>query len=501
MRPMPFKWKIALLSLGVSGILLAGFGFLCLEVLQKVGMDRMDREIKALAEAQLRTRHPLEHWRNFDVSLDFIYGGEGTLPAIHVRDIGGEAIYSTKDCPKSIGELALRLVDFRREPNDMAPAFPPNRPEDPLPEHRRQRPGQRPLKQGFPRPRPPGPPPILGDPVFQTLETDGVEWRVGILSNPFVTMTIAMDLAEYRGDIRRFKEALLFIFPVALLVLGLGSWLLAARAFRPVAEMTRIAETITARGLDKRLPDGAPDRELAGLAEVINGMLDRLEKSFLQAQRFSADAAHELQTPLAILQGELEQAIQEADAGSVQQAQYHHLLEEVQRLKAIVQKLLLLARVDAGELALRKELVDLSCVLREEVEDVEAIAPRLTVEAEIQDNVQVMADQDLLLQLLRNMVSNAVKYNCPQGEIAFRLQAEKGFAVFTLVNAGDPISLEERSRVFDRFYRVDKARSRASGGSGLGLSLAREIARAHGGDLVLDPPKERSVSFTLMLPL
>jgi two-component system heavy metal sensor histidine kinase CusS len=315
-----------------------------------------------------------------------------------------------------------------------------------------------------------------------------------------VTIVIGANLAEYHREAARIRNAFLLVVPLGLLVLAGGGWLLAARALRPIALITRTAAGITARGLDKRVPVTSVDPDLARLSEVINGMLDRLERSFHQAVRFSADAAHELQTPLTVLQGELEEAVQCAAPGSDEQQRYSGLLEEAQRLKAIVQKLLLLARADAGQLSLQRETVDLTALVESALEDVKAIAPQLLVEQEIAGGVRVKADADLLAQVIRNMTSNAVKYNIEHGWVVFELRTSDRVARFTLSNTGMPIPPEDQERIFDRFYRVDKSRSRRIGGVGLGLSIAREIARAHHGDLVFAPSREEWISFTLTIP-
>jgi signal transduction histidine kinase len=338
-------------------------------------------------------------------------------------------------------------------------------------------------------------------PVFQTVKTSGGDWRVGILGNDSVTIVIGVNLVEYHREAARIRNAFLLVVPLGLLVLAGGGWLLAARALRPIALIARTAAGITARGLDKRVPVTSVDPDLARLSEVINGMLDRLEKSFHQAVRFSADAAHELQTPLTVLQGELEEAVQRAVPGSDEQQRYSGLLEEAQRLKAIVQKLLLLARADAGQLTLQRETVDLTALVESAAEDVKAIAPQLLVEQQIAAGVRVKADADLLAQVIRNMTSNAVKYNIEYGWVVFELHTSGRVAQFTLSNTGMPILPEDQERIFDRFYRVDKSRSRRIGGVGLGLSIAREIARAHYGDLVFSPSCEEWISFTLTIPL
>jgi heavy metal sensor kinase len=335
---------------------------------------------------------------------------------------------------------------------------------------------------------------------FATLETTSGVWRTGIMGSERITMMVGVNLAGYYQDAKRYQRAFLGIIPVALLLLAAGGWVIAQRALRPVSLITRTAESITARALDQRVPAVDADRELSRLVEVINGMLDRLEKSFGQAVRFSADAAHELQTPLTILQGELDEAVRNAPVGSDEQRRASSLLEEVQRLKAIVQKLLVLSRADAGRLSLRLEAVDLSTMIGSAAEDATALAPQLRIEKEIAPGVIVKADSDLLGQVVSNLTSNAVKYNQENGVIRFHLSVRDNRAFFTIANTGSVIPAADRERIFDRFYRVDRSRSKSISGSGLGLSLAREIAHAHRGDLRLDPVSGNMVSFILSLP-
>jgi signal transduction histidine kinase len=229
-------------------------------------------------------------------------------------------------------------------------------------------------------------------------------------------------------------------------------------------------------------------------------MLDRLQRSFGQAVRFSADAAHELQTPLTILQGELDDAVKHAATGSEEQQRYSGLLEEVQRLKAIVQKLLILSRADAGRLELHLDDVDLSEMIEYAAEDASIMDPYLRIEKNIAPGVTVMADADLLGQVIRNLTSNAVKYNHANGLIRFRLSVQGHEAHFTIANTGPQIPVHDRERIFDHFYRVDPSHSKIVPGLGLGLSLAQEIAHAHHGILHLDTDTGNEVSFTLMLP-
>ncbi|MBN2704371.1 MAG: hypothetical protein JXR23_09190 [Pontiellaceae bacterium] len=332
---------------------------------------------------------------------------------------------------------------------------------------------------------------------FQTLKLPAGNWRTGILRNQNATIFAAMDMNSFNEKINRFRNAFLIFGSLGLALLGVAGWFLAGRAMKPIAVIAQTTEGITAKGLNQRIPQVGKDVELVHLVTVANNMLDRLEKSYLQAIRFSADAAHELQTPLAILQGELDNALQSAEIGSDEQQRCGTLLEELRNLKSVVQKLLILSHADEGRLKLNLEPVDLGELIHDAAEDLEIMAPELTTTINAPEKLIIQADRALVNQIIRNMTSNAAKYTTPKGTVAFNLTTEGKTVQFTLSNSATPIPEEDRPLLFDRFHRVEKSRTTA--GSGLGLSLAREIARAHGGDLVLDPAMEETVSFTLTL--
>ena len=247
--------------------------------------------------------------------------------------------------------------------------------------------------------------------VFLTLPAQGGSWRVVVSGNPYTKLVLAANLDESEQDLRRLRSRFLATLPFILLGVGLGAWWLATRALRPVAALTRAAEGITAQGLDQRISAPAHDREFLRLVTVFNGMLDRLEQSFHQARRFSADASHELKTPLALLQAELEQALNAAPPGSAQQQLCSSLLDEIHRLKAILEKLLLLSLADSGRLTLERTDTDLAAVATDVLEDCAALDPGLTIERELATGVIVAADRVLLEQALHNLLGNAVKYN------------------------------------------------------------------------------------------
>ncbi len=488
MRILSFRTRIALLSLLISGAVLVAFGFSFLRVIQKVGLDRVDNELSSLAESQLRGHHPPEHWELFDQSLGDIYGEEQREQRIILlEDDSGQELYRSPHWPEGL----------------LLPDFPPLEYPNPPPTSS-LRPGGPPPGRGGPPLGPGGPPrehqpPSF--PQFRSITAGDSTYRVCRMGNQRTTLTIGLDLAAHRAETNRFRNTFFTAALVALLLLALGGWILARQALAPVAAITATASKVTARGLDQRIPQREADVEFERLTEVINSMLGRLERSFQQAARFSADAAHELKTPLTILQGELDQALQSAEPGSGDQQRFGDLLEEVQRLKAIVKKLLILSQADAGELNLSLEPIDISRELSATAEDLEIVAPSLEVHKDLPPGIKINADPDLLRQVISNLVSNAVKYNREGGWIEMRLEQDGTSASFTISNSGDAIPSADRELIFHRFHRVDPARSKVVEGTGLGLSLAHEIARAHGGDLVLSADAEDRSTFILTLPL
>jgi len=481
-----FRLKIALLSTGLSGVVLLAFGFFFLTVIHRVGLARVDREMLAIGESLLKAdpfRPGSDVGFALERSLRFIYGPESRQRfVLRVWNREGGKNYESPGWPVGLDESRL----------------PPPQVRDPAPPWRR---GEAPDGQGHPPP--PRPEPLLSS--FGTLRDGATSWRAALLVHPGGRVLLGQDLAELAAEDSRYRNAFLLAAPLALLLLaGTGAWV-AARALRPIEAVTATARRITARGLGERVPAMRADREIAQLIEVINGMLERLERSFQQAARFSADAAHELKTPLTILQGQLEQSLQEAPDGSPLQRTLGDLLDEVQRLRSIVRKLLLLAQADAGRLggeAVVFEVIDWSGRVSELVEDTRELAPHLAVSADVASGVEVRGDRDLLVQLLQNLAGNAVKFNRGDpGAIDFELREQEGRAVLRIANTGPPLTAEEKERIFERFYRGDPSHNRRVDGVGLGLSLAREIALAHGGELRVDTERPGWVRFTLELAL
>jgi len=297
-----------------------------------------------------------------------------------------------------------------------------------------------------------------------------------------------------------YKKTFLLSIPVALFFLGVSGWLIVHRILKPINLICQTAESITVHDLDQRIPNIDTENELSRLVNVFNRMLDRLENSFNQASRFTADAAHELQTPLTILQGVLEDAIQQAIQDQQETQLLITLSDEVQRLKTIVRKLLILAQADVGQLHLRLEQINFSELISLTIEDIQIIAPHLSIEYQIKPNVLVMADYDLLNLVIQNLSSNAIKYNTEKGLIVINLTIENNAAIFSISNIGIIISKKDQDNIFNRFFRVDGSHSKRIHGVGLGLSLSREIVIAHRGELMLSDSSNNLTTFLLKLP-
>ncbi len=339
-----------------------------------------------------------------------------------------------------------------------------------------------------------------GECSLSAVESEGATWRTAIYLSSEGRSTVAADLAATKAELQgALRRALMIVVPLALALSALGAWLLAALTMRPVNRLRDSMRAVTQMALDQRLASSGEDIEFRELITAYNTMLARLQASFQQASRFSADAAHELRTPLTILQGRLEQAVNMSDNRAVQ-AELSGLQDEVGRLSGITRKLLLLSQADAGRLALNLNAVDLSSMLGELLTDAEMLLDGQVLSSAIEPHLMTQGDTLLLRQLFNNLISNAVRYCLPGGAIdVTACAAPDGVDVF-FRNACEPIGAENRARFFDRFYRGEASHNRAIEGNGLGLSLAREIARAHGGDLTLQPGTTNAVVMQLHLP-
>ncbi len=482
MKLPSFRLRIALLSALVSGVVLLGFGAASWYLLYRQKAQGVDTEIRSLG-----TRHPgwLANRANFDrlsSSLEFIFGEEHKGQVILlIKDSQGKVLYVSAEWPSGISP---EQVDCSLGIDPTVPA---------------QLPGSG-GGRGFGPGRGGGPVVFNRIPRFYTARTADSTWRLGIMGNDDLRLVVGLNYDKVQAELNRLRNLYLLAMPVALLLVGAGGWMVAGRALRPLKTIARTAEQVTARGLDQRIPDSNEDPEITRLIQVLNGMIDRLEASFRQAIRFSADASHELKTPLAIMQGELESAIQSAPPGSPEQRVFSNLLEETQHLKRITGNLLLLAQADSGQLKLAVEDIPISAELEGMVEDARILAAESNIQfnLDLPPGVMVKGDRGLLRIALLNLIKNAVRYNVPGGSVGLTLVAKPEIVV-TVCNTGPGIPPLDQPRIFDRFYRVRQSESSNRDGLGLGLSLAREIVLAHQGKLILKESRPGHTCFALSL--
>ena len=333
-----------------------------------------------------------------------------------------------------------------------------------------------------------------------TFRLSGNPWRAARFQLPIGRSFVAADLAATKEELQDAVQGVLkVVIPLALALTTLGAWLLASFTMRPVSRLRIAMKEVTGKALNQRLSNRAEDREFRELIDVYNAMLARLEASFQQASRFSADAAHELKTPLTILQGRIEQAVNQSERRDIQ-IELIGMLDEVGRLSAITRKLLLLSQADAGQLVLHITRVDLTELLDGLLSDARMLVTGQKMTATIARHLLIDGDALLLRQLFNNLISNTVRYSSPEGLIDVKGHVlPSGIEVF-FANESETISPENRRRFFERFYRGDPAHHRKIEGNGLGLSLALEIARAHGGELTLESSALDEVRLRLWLP-
>ena len=291
--------------------------------------------------------------------------------------------------------------------------------------------------------------------------------------------------------------------PITVLLIGFAGYVVAGKALQPVDEMAQRAKKISAERLSERLTIRNPGDELGHLGLAFNETLARLEKSFEQLRRFTADASHELRTPLTAIRSVGEVALQNTGDATYYRDIIGSMLEEVNRLTHLVESLLTMSRADAGQIQLQHTSVEILKLAKESEALLEVLAEEKnqTITVSGDPALTVWADRLILRQALINLIDNAVKYSPTGGDIEVRVKAINNDVLIEVQDSGPGISAEHADKVFQRFYRVDKARTRAEGGTGLGLSIVEWAVSAHGGSVELSRAPGPGCTFTIRLPL
>ena len=315
---------------------------------------------------------------------------------------------------------------------------------------------------------------------------------------------VAEPLSVVDEGLRRLRRDFLFGVPLILVLASIGGYFLARKSLSPIALMNQQTQLITAKNLSARLDVAHPRDEVGRLATTINELLARLDAVFQEQKRFITDASHELRTPLAVLRGETEVALQQERATAEYKESLALIKDEAERLSRIVENLFMLARQPVDTPSMVNEPVRLDELVADCVRAAHVLAMqkglRLKIEG-VLPPVTVSGDDEMLKRMLLNLLDNSVKYTASGGEISVALRSQNGDARIVVTDTGIGIAESDQRRIFDRFYRVDKARSRALGGAGMGLSIARWIVEGHGGSLSVESAPGRGSAFTADLPL
>ena len=345
---------------------------------------------------------------------------------------------------------------------------------------------------------------LRGGELTRTVELGRADQRFRLVARPTSrrgqrqVAVAAESMGSVDRSVRRVLVLLLIAGPAALLATALGGWWLARRALRPIDRMTARAAAIDLDRIDDRLVVPDTGDEVAHLATTLNAMLDRIGQGIEEQHRLVADASHELRTPLAAMRSEIDVSLRADDLPPAARAVLESAREEVDRMTRTVDDLLVLASLDEGRLELLAEPLDLHDVVAHAVASLDTLAHTRGVSLSV-DGPAAMAvgDADRLGHAVRNLVENAIKFSPEGGEVVATTWAADGEVGVTVRDQGPGVAPEVRERIFDRFFRADPARTRSTGGGGLGLAISREIAVAHAGRVWVDDAGARGSAFSL----
>jgi len=351
------------------------------------------------------------------------------------------------------------------------------------------------------------PPPRTSTLSFATVELEHglfvrVMERPGRVQGRSVIIRVFRDETEMRRTLREIVEVSVLGFPLACALAAIGGYLVATRSLAPLDAMARQARQITSESLSKRLPNLNPSDELGRLATVFNETLTRLEASFSELQRFTADASHELRSPLTALRAVGEVALRDGNDPAMLRETIGSMLEEAERLTDLVDALLTLARMDATKADATREGVNIARLLEEIRDQFEVLAAEKgqTLAVTSDHNVAVQTDRTLLRLALVNLVHNAIQHSPSNSKVSLATALRPSGVEISVSDSGRGIAPEYHEKIFEPFFRVDKARSRSGGGVGLGLAIAKRAIERSGGRIIVESDLNRGSVFRIELP-
>ena len=451
--PRSIRWRLQLWYGLLLVSVLTGFGFTAYQLISTRLFRRIDDELRRRLPLLVEAQRPVP----------------GTEPQLRLFDIPRQ----TAALFDGTGDAACYYVVWLRH-GEKSEYHSPSAPAD------------------VPMPKP-------GDPPFR----QRAAWReVFLFPGPGDCVLVGRSVAADTASLRQFALGLTIAgVAVSLLSLAIGAWLI-VRALRPIREIGATATRIAEGDLTQRIETADADTELGQLATVLNDTFARLDAAFKQQACFTSDAAHELRTPVTAVLLHAQNGLDSECPNPEHREAFEAIRRVAQRMRDLIETMLELARFDAGQECLHLRPFDLSSMAEDCVELVRPLAEarNITIRTELAPIVY-NGDEIRLSQVITNMLTNAVLHNKPGGEAVARMIREGESILLSVSDNGPGISSEDAPRIFDRFYRADSSRSIRTGGAGLGLSLAREIARAHGGDLVLTRADGDRTTFVLQLPI
>ena len=315
-------------------------------------------------------------------------------------------------------------------------------------------------------------------------------------------LQIGISIEDVNKTLLALLWGMLILAPAMLLLASGGGYFLANRALAPIDKITRAAQQISAEDFNRRIGLHGPDDEIGRLARTFDDMIARLQAAFEQQRRFTADASHELRTPLTAMIGQIDVALERPRAAESYHGTLATVREQAQRLARMANDLLFLARSDTQPRPTAPETIDLGNLLPAVVAQLEPLAQARgqQLALKLSQSSIVHGNEDDLIRLFLNLLDNAIRYTPPGGMINMCCEQRDNQVVISVTDTGQGIAPEHLPHLFDRFFRVDRGRSRAQGGSGLGLAIAQHIVRAHGGRLVVDSAVGQGSTFTAILP-
>ncbi len=309
-------------------------------------------------------------------------------------------------------------------------------------------------------------------------------------------------LKYVRKSLSNFKSNILAALPIILVLGSLGGWLLARKSLSPIGYIASKAQSITSQNLSERLTPRGTDDEMDVLIRTINGMIARLETSFQRMAEFTADASHELKTPICAMRGEAEVLLLKGRKAEEYQEGLAHFIEQFDHLNQMINDLILLSKFDATQMELKMDPLRLDLLIKNIGDLFQVLAEQKNISFIIDpfQDVMVMGNKMRLQQLFTNLIDNAIKFT-PEGTVRIMMEKNEEVVLIKIKDTGIGIPKEEQERIFKRFYRVDKSRSRETGGVGLGLSIAEWIAYAHHGKIEVKSEVNQGSTFTIYLPI